>query len=267
MIPVREGDHDMKMPFEKGFRVTSPYGYRIDPITGAAAFHGGIDLVGLDAVGAPARDMTVRDSGFAVRAVVGGTVVQSRIVTDSENRTSEWGNYIAVFGTDGRLWYYCHLASRAVGQGVRVEEGQILGTEGMTGRATGVHLHLEVRAADNKTTLDPAEMLGIRNAAGTVWTPPDAPEQPEELEQPGQPEEPEQPEQPGGPHPSAASGHSGQRAPAPWEQQSHDWGREAVAWAIGRGILRGRGGGDYALGEPVTREELCVMLWRAREVL
>ncbi len=117
MIPVREGDHDMKMPFEKGFRVSSPYGYRIDPITGAAAFHGGIDLVGLDGSGAPVRDLpirdrglpvrdsgfAVRDSGFAVRAVVGGTVVQSRIVTDPEDRTSEWGNYVAVCGADGRL--------------------------------------------------------------------------------------------------------------------------------------------------------------------
>lgn len=46
----------------------------------------------------------------------------------------------------------------------------------------------------------------------------------------------------------------------------HEWAADAVEWAVSRGILRGRGN-TLALNEPVTREELCVMLWRAREVL
>ena len=55
--------------------------------------------------------------------------------------------------------------------------------------------------------------------------------------------------------------------PEPWEEQAHDWSREAVGWAVSRGILKGKGGDNYALGDFVTREELCVMLYRAREVL
>lgn len=47
---------------------------------------------------------------------------------------------------------------------------------------------------------------------------------------------------------------------------AHDWAADAVEWAVSRGILRGRGN-TLALNEPVTREELCVMLYRAREVL
>ena len=46
----------------------------------------------------------------------------------------------------------------------------------------------------------------------------------------------------------------------------HDWARDAVQWAVSRGILHGRGNA-LALNEPVTREEMCVMLYRAREVL
>lgn len=47
----------------------------------------------------------------------------------------------------------------------------------------------------------------------------------------------------------------------------HDWSRDAIEWAVSRGILRGRENGDLALSDPVTREELVVMLYRAREVL
>lgn len=46
----------------------------------------------------------------------------------------------------------------------------------------------------------------------------------------------------------------------------HEWAADAVQWAVSRGILRGRGD-TLALNDPVTREELVVMLYRAREVL
>lgn len=46
----------------------------------------------------------------------------------------------------------------------------------------------------------------------------------------------------------------------------HEWAVDAVEWAVSRGILRGRGN-TLALNEPVTREEMCVMLYRSREVL
>lgn len=200
----------MRMPFDSSFRVSSPYGYRIDPITGESAWHGGVDLVSADR---------------QVRAVIGGSVCQSRIVTDPENRTSEWGNYIAIACDDGSLTYYCHLDARAVEQGRRVEAGQVIGIEGQTGRTTGVHLHFEVRTHGG-VQRDPCAYLGIPNTVGYTWNP-----------------------------------------PKPWEEQASDWAREAVGWAVEKGILKGRGGDDYALREPVTREELCVMLWRAREVL
>lgn len=200
----------MNMPFATGFVVVSPFGMRTDPITGEAnVWHGGVDLVGNDR---------------SVRAVKGGTVIQSRIVTDPENRTSEWGNYVSVYGDDQRITYYCHLESRAVKKGDRVEAGDFLGVEGSTGRSTGIHLHFELRD-ELGNQLDPCAYLGIENRVGYIW-------------EPSKPLE-------------------------PWEEQCHDWSRDAVKWCIDKGILKGRGGDDYALGEYVTREELCVMLYRA----
>lgn len=207
----------MEMPFASGFRIVSPYGYRTDPITGEEhSWHGGVDLVGADRV---------------VRAVRGGRVVRSRMVDPaSGDKTWEWGNYVSVAGDDGMVIYYCHLESRAVEQGQRVSEGQLLGIEGSTGRSTGIHLHLELRdwAAQQK---DPCAYLGIPNVVGFEYDP-------EPIID-----------------------------PEPWEEQCHDWSRDAVEWCVSRGILKGDGHGNYRLGDAVTREELCVMLWRSREVL
>lgn len=201
----------MKMPFRSGFRVSSPYGWRPDPLTGERLWHSGIDLVGADK---------------NVIAVVGGDVIKSRIVTDMSDRTWEWGNYVSVYGDDGRVYYYCHLAERCVEQGGRIEAGQRVGIEGASGRVTGVHLHFEVRNPSNMGSVDPAEVLGIPNEAGFVWKP----------------------------------------TPAYIEQAS-PWAEDAVAWAVEKGILKGRGDDDFALQEPISREEMCVMLYRCREVL
>lgn len=204
----------MRMPFKSGFRVSSPYGERADPFTGEKKWHGGIDLIGEDT---------------NVLAVTGGYVIQSRMVTNHEDRTWEWGNYVSVWGDDGLIYYYCHLAERTVEAGGRIEAGQRIGIEGATGLATGVHLHLEIRMGISEgtySTVDPAQVLGIQNRSGYFWKP-----------------------------------------DPPYITQASPWAQEAVTWAVERGILKGRGGDDYALQEPVTREELCVILYRAREVM
>ena len=145
------------MPYSGAFRVASPYGSRTDPVTGETdAWHGGIDLVGI--------------SSKEIRALTGGTVLRSRMVTDRTNRTWEWGNYVSVAGDDGLTYYYCHLAERLVTAGERIEAGKIIGTEGSTGRSTGSHLHFEVRRADG-STVNPADVSGIPNEAGYIHTP------------------------------------------------------------------------------------------------
>ena len=148
------------MPFKGAFYIASPFGRRVDPITGEpGVWHGGVDLVSEDK---------------NVCSVVGGRVIQSRMVDpETGDRTWEWGNYIAVAGDDGFCVYYCHLERRLVEAGVRVAEGQVIGIEGSTGRSTGLHLHFEVRdwAAQQR---DPCAYLGIPNAAGFEWEPHEA---------------------------------------------------------------------------------------------
>ena len=139
----------MQLPYKGDVRVSSPFGWRM--LLGKRVYHKGVDLVGTDKT---------------VRAVVGGVVGQSIIITDPKNRTSEWGNYVRVDGEDGRLYYYCHLSKRLVSRGEKVSVGDALGIEGSTGKSTGSHLHLEVR--ENGASIDPTKIIGIRNTVGTV---------------------------------------------------------------------------------------------------
>lgn len=156
-------------PYENNgsFRLTSPIGYRTNPITKKdTSFHYGLDLVGQDTL----RVVSLRE----------GTVVRSRMVTDKKDATWQWGNYVAVQDNAGYIFYYCHLAERLVKTGDHVLPGTPLGIEGATGQVTGRHLHLEMRKGSRKC--DPenidgdecsvAALLGIPNAAG-FYTPPE----------------------------------------------------------------------------------------------
>ena len=175
------------LPYVSGkCRLTSGYGYRTHPVKGIYGIHGGVDLVGID---------TYRGEKKLIRAVCGGTVLRSRIVTNKADATWEWGEYIAILGTDGYTIYYCHLSKRLVQQGEKVSAGQIIGYEGETGQTTalstgtyipgtGIHLHFEVRKGSIR--YNAAEYLGIANAAGTyedaVTPAPSAPQQTLDIE-------------------------------------------------------------------------------------
>jgi len=140
----------MHSPFIGGeFRITSPYGART--LNGTQDFHAGLDMVGI--------------SSKRICAVSSGTVAVSQIVTDRNDPTWEWGNYVAVIGDDGRIVYYCHLSGRSVRAGERVDTGDEIGVEGNTGYSFGSHLHLEVRYAGE--AINAAEYIGVSNEPGT----------------------------------------------------------------------------------------------------
>ncbi|WP_232446801.1 M23 family metallopeptidase [Burkholderia ubonensis] len=114
----------------KWTRISSFFGERIHPLSQAMAFHTGVDLA------AP--------SGTRVDAAADGTV--SFVGTDPGG----YGRYVIVDHADGYSTYYAHLSAFAHGLkvGERVRQGERIGSVGMTGAATGPHLHFEVRIAD-----------------------------------------------------------------------------------------------------------------------
>lgn len=127
--------------------ITSPYGYRIHPVTGEkGSFHTGIDI---------ARDASgIKENtpyGAPVFAAESGTVTFA-----GEN--GGYGNMIEIKGTS-YIFRYGHMTRFAVYEGQYVKKGQTLGRMGNTGRSTGQHLHFEVRTLDNSQTLDPMDFL------------------------------------------------------------------------------------------------------------
>lgn len=137
------------MIYPGAFSVTSPFGWRV--LNGQNDNHKGIDVVGADSK--------------KVCAVRSGVVGASQIITDRSNRTWEWGNYIRIDGDDGMKYYYCHLDTRLVFAGQRVNKGDHIGIEGNTGYSFGSHCHFEVRNLSG-WSVNPAPYLGIPNAIG-----------------------------------------------------------------------------------------------------
>ncbi len=105
-------------------RVTSSFGEREDPMNGEGAFHPGIDI------SAP--------YGTPVRATGDGEV-------SGASMGAGYGKEVVLDHGHDLLTVYGHLSSIAVLPGQHVTRGQVIGYVGQSGRATGPHLHYEVR--------------------------------------------------------------------------------------------------------------------------
>jgi murein DD-endopeptidase MepM/ murein hydrolase activator NlpD len=105
-------------------RITAGFGDRLDPFSGEGAFHPGVDI---------------RASyGASVAAAGDGMVIQA-------GRDSGYGRSILIDHGDGISTRYGHLSKIFVVVGEQVKRGEVIGAAGMSGRATGPHLHYEVR--------------------------------------------------------------------------------------------------------------------------
>ncbi len=112
------------VPISKPVTVTSEFGYRQHPITGAYELHNGIDLVN----GNPTTPIYASAAG---EVVIAGSY-------------PEWyGNYVVIKHSDGLYTGYAHQSQLRVSVGDTVKQGQQIGNMGTTGPSTGPHLHFQ----------------------------------------------------------------------------------------------------------------------------
>lgn len=90
-----------------------------------------------------------------------GTVAISTALRNKDRSYRSYGEYVAIDHHDGTVTSYAHMksGSRRVSAGENVSQGQVIGLVEMTGRATGNHLHFEVRINSGKTTVNPTPYL------------------------------------------------------------------------------------------------------------
>ncbi|MEA2696662.1 MAG: hypothetical protein QOI66_933 [Myxococcales bacterium] len=123
-------------PLGRPEQITSPFGRRTDPVDGGTKYHTGIDL----------------------RAPEGSPILAAESgVVKSAGQRGGYGNAVEIDHGNGRSTLYAHASELLVTAGEKVAEGQAIGRAGMTGHATGPHLHFEVRLNDRP--VDPTRAL------------------------------------------------------------------------------------------------------------
>ncbi len=116
--------------------MSSGFGYRHDPFSGAGAMHSGLDFKG--PIGTPIL--------AAANGVVSFAGVQSG-----------YGNCVEITHSNGLVTRYAHLSRFTVSLGQQVKRGVQIANMGSTGRSTGSHLHFEVR--HNNSAINPLRFL------------------------------------------------------------------------------------------------------------
>jgi murein DD-endopeptidase MepM/ murein hydrolase activator NlpD len=132
--------------------MSSGFGYRHDPFTGAGAMHAGLDFKG--PIGTP------------ILAAANGKVTYAGVM-------SGYGNCMEITHANGLVTRYAHLSGFNVSLGQQVKRGVQIARMGSTGRSTGSHLHFEVRL--NGQAVNPLkflegnpDVLEVQTIAGNV---------------------------------------------------------------------------------------------------
>ena len=122
-------------PVEKGW-VSSSFGSRMHPMTGKKQFHRGVDIPGKD--------------GNDVLAVADGVVKRSL-------KSGNYGWLVEIDHGDEYATLYSHNKANIVSEGETIVKGQPIAEIGSTGRATGPHVHFEVKK--NGRHINPVKYL------------------------------------------------------------------------------------------------------------
>ncbi len=130
--------------------ISSGFGYRADPFSGAGAFHAGLDFKG--------------PHGAPIYAAAKGVVSFAGV-------KSGYGNCLEIDHGNGLLTRYAHMSGFRARIGQTVKPGDTIGLIGSSGRSTGPHLHFEVRINDQAVNPRPfleAATHVLEKAGGTA---------------------------------------------------------------------------------------------------
>ena len=125
-------------PTDSGWRLSSGYVWRTNPVTGKRELHGGLDI--------------------------SGTGYGSRIYATNNGRVKEagyhysYGNHVIIDHNNGYLTLYAHMSRINVKEGQVVARGDVVGYVGMTGTATGPHVHYEIWKGCDYCRINPMSM-------------------------------------------------------------------------------------------------------------
>lgn len=138
---------DILYPFDREYPVTSPFGYRVDPLGRVIgnSFHGGVDL------GAP--------TGTPLYAVASGRISMGWDIYGG-------GNWSGLAAEDGSYYGYGHQSVFVRDPDGWVEAGQLIGYVGSTGASTGAHLHFAYKPRGASSYADGLPLLKAALAAG-----------------------------------------------------------------------------------------------------
>ncbi len=125
----------LSAPVDGGW-LSSSFGWRIDPFSGQKSFHEGLDFPS--------------ESGTPIVAAASGKVIFADV-------HPQYGKMVEIDHGNGLVTRYAHASKLFVKEGDFIVRGQKVAAVGSTGRATGPHLHFEVRL--NGVPQNPARFL------------------------------------------------------------------------------------------------------------
>lgn len=117
--------------------ISSPFGWRVHPISGEYSFHAGLDIA--------------YEHGTPISALWAGSIVFS-------GKWGGYGNAVIIEHENNVKTVYAHNAENVVVIGEYVRAGDVIAYVGSTGNSTGPHLHLEIW--HNEQYIDPFLVVG-----------------------------------------------------------------------------------------------------------
>lgn len=125
-------------------RISSKFGKRTDPVNKKKAIHEGVDIKG--------------KKGQRILATGSGKVIKAM-------QNGGYGNYVEIDHGNGYITAFAHMQNYLVKKGEFIEQGQVIGQVGSTGRSTGPHLHYEIRL--KKKPINPDKFMKIADISHT----------------------------------------------------------------------------------------------------